>query len=102
MLVPGHCFAEVGEALTRKVRSAQIASSQMERMLSVMHTRFEVVPVAYHLDNAIRLALSTDVSVYDSLYVAVAMHEGCPLVSADRRLIARFSETAFSSSLLPL
>ena len=102
LFVPGHCFAEVGEALTRKVRSAQIDLSQMERMLPVMHARFEVVPIADHIDNAISLALSRDVSVYDSLYVAVAMHEGCPLVSADRRLIARFAGTAFSASLLPL
>ena len=38
------------------------------------------------MDEAIEIALRYQRSAYDALYVALALQEGCPLVTADRRL----------------
>jgi predicted nucleic acid-binding protein len=39
-------------------------------------------------------------SFYDSLYLALAAHLGCPLVTADRRLFNALQETELRASLL--
>jgi predicted nucleic acid-binding protein len=44
---------------------------------------------------AIGVALATSRSVYDSHYVALAMHEGCRFVTADERLVNGLASTPY-------
>jgi predicted nucleic acid-binding protein len=54
------------------------------------------------LDEAIEISLETGASVYDCLYVALASRERCRLVTADRRLIDKMSQTRHAPLLMPL
>jgi predicted nucleic acid-binding protein len=63
------------------------------------------VPLEVHssaplLDNALDLALSVSRTVYDSLYLALALSLGCPLVTADERLVNALQPTSLGSQLL--
>jgi len=40
------------------------------------------------MPRAIELSSQARIGIYDCLYVAVAEHEGCDLVTADKKLIA--------------
>ena len=50
------------------------------------------VPVARM---AIEVALATGRTVYDSLYIALAMNEGCRFVTADERLVNGLASTPY-------
>lgn len=85
--VPSHFHSELANALVSKVRRGQLAAHEaemaitriLELPLAVLETRPLVVEAA-------SLALAHGVTVYDSLYVALALDLGCQLVTADRRL----------------
>lgn len=48
---------------------------------------------------AIEIALATAALGYDSLYIALAMHEGCRFVTADERLVNGLGGTPLWSAL---
>lgn len=41
------------------------------------------------LQDAVRLAVEHDISIYDALFLALACKLGCPLVTSDRKAFAR-------------
>jgi predicted nucleic acid-binding protein len=45
------------------------------------------VPSNLLLDDALNLAIDYGRTVYDSLFVALAIREGCQLITADERLV---------------
>jgi predicted nucleic acid-binding protein len=47
----------------------------------------QLVPTELLLPQAMQLSRSLDHSVYDCCYLALAMRENAPLITADRRLI---------------
>lgn len=67
-----------------------------------MSHRIAMAPLDRFMKPAFQLSLRTGASVYDCLYVALAASEDCPLVTADRRLIAKMDETEFAGLLVPL
>jgi predicted nucleic acid-binding protein len=46
-----------------------------------------MVPVADLYEDALRLAIDLDHPIYDCFYVALAMRNQAPLVTADRKLM---------------
>lgn len=47
---------------------------------------FTFVPTATLLDDAYKLAVTHDRTVYDSLYLALSLREDCQFVTADEKL----------------
>ena len=45
-------------------------------------------------EETVRLALSKDITIYDASYLALAMHLGTKLYTADNELIEKFPDTA--------
>jgi predicted nucleic acid-binding protein len=98
LLAPAHAFAEVGEVISRKMRAGLVGQQQFALLVDAIARDFEVVPIPLLMDS-VELALSTGASVYDCLYVALAAQEGCPLVTADARLVAKFAATRHAGLL---
>jgi len=48
---------------------------------------------------AFELSLEFQCTVYDGLYLAVAIDENCPLITADRKFYRRLSKTALGEHL---
>jgi predicted nucleic acid-binding protein len=87
LLAPDLVWAEVGNILWKKWRRGELEADTVELLLA----DFRRLPLIVHpsealLDAAWQIAHGLDRSYYDSLYLALAMSQGAPLVTADRKL----------------
>ena len=87
MHVPDLVFPEVGNILWKKVRRGDLTEDQVRGIGHLV----AVAPLAVHpsaplLEAALDIAMQTGRTVYDSLYVALAVQMDCRLVTADEKL----------------
>jgi predicted nucleic acid-binding protein len=54
---------------------------------------FQVVPTVSLAEDALQLAVSEDISAYDSAYVVLSRRLSLPLVTADQPLVRRFADS---------
>jgi predicted nucleic acid-binding protein len=101
LLAPSLLFVEVGNALWRMGRGNVLSESKAQeilRGLSIMP--LEIVSSAPLVEPALAIALRTGRTVYDSLYLALAVYRGCRMVSADLRLCNALGSGAFAPYVL--
>jgi predicted nucleic acid-binding protein len=55
-----------------------------------------VTPSSQLLESALEIAIETGRSVYDSLYLALAVAHKCPMITADKRLVNALSRGPLS------
>jgi predicted nucleic acid-binding protein len=91
LLAPDFFPVEVGHALTRAERQKRIQPPDGWRFWNaimadapVLHPYLPVMQVAFGLSSTLRVGL------YDCLYIALARHESCRVVTADQRLLNTF------------
>jgi len=85
MLAPAHFRPEVANALWKKVRKGILSNDEAKRMLT-LDLPVEEVPIFPLLPAAFDIAARYERTVYDALYVALALREHCQLVTADKKL----------------
>jgi predicted nucleic acid-binding protein len=86
-IVPDVFWAEVGNVLWKGVRQRRWPQALAERAASDMRKRnFFTVSSLELLAEALRIALANDRSVYDCLYVALAIQFKTEMITADERL----------------
>ena len=86
-IIPDLFWAELASAFWKAIRLGRFAKySAHEALRYLERCDFPVYPTARLLDRAFEIATVFDRSVYDSVYVALAVHSGVPLVTADERL----------------
>jgi predicted nucleic acid-binding protein len=85
---PDLLWPEVGSVLHKAVRRGRITSKQAERSLDeFLDSGVTLEPSAPLLRAAFLIASGANQSVYDAIYVALAMSLDRPLLTADRRLV---------------
>ncbi|HSK80576.1 MAG TPA: type II toxin-antitoxin system VapC family toxin [Thermoanaerobaculia bacterium] len=84
---PDLIWAETGNIAWKKHRRGEV-SEEAARTILLDFRRFplQTHPSEKLLAAAWELATGLDRSFYDSLYLALALHQGCFMVTADRRL----------------
>jgi predicted nucleic acid-binding protein len=86
-LVPDLFWVELGNALWKAVRRGEISRDNAAAAISfVRDLDIVTVPSLDLVPEALKLAVSFGRTVYDSLYVALAMHSKSDLITADERL----------------
>ena len=100
LLAPDLIWAEVGNALWKQSRRAQISPEAARGILQDFE-RFPLrtSPAKALLEPAWELAARFDISVYDSLYLALAIGRRCVLVTADLALYRSLNGTPLASSV---
>lgn len=96
---PDLLFAEVGNILWKKTRRGEISADAGQTILNALkraRIRIYRSSSVQLLHLAFQLAVEAQTTFYDSLYVALAIQIGLPLVTADRRLTQRFGETRYA------
>jgi predicted nucleic acid-binding protein len=92
--------SEFANVLWKKsTQRGEITVSEGQRIIS----EFQLLPVDYYssldlLDEAFEIATSTQRTVYDSVYIALAGQFGCQKITDDRKLFNSLKNT----SLRPL
>jgi predicted nucleic acid-binding protein len=92
---PGHWQAEAVNALWSKVFHGDLSATDAEDRMSVL-LRAPIIgtPIADLMPRAFMISVSCRVTIYDSLYVALAETRDIPMVTADERLIRRLAGDA--------
>jgi predicted nucleic acid-binding protein len=74
--------------LWKKARAGQLTGQEAARIVRALDQfPLTVFPSRLVLEGALEIALGTGRSVYDCVYVALAVALECPLVTADERLV---------------
>jgi predicted nucleic acid-binding protein len=85
LIVPEFCLLECTNVLWKQARFQNMSVLQAEALLRHMKklplTR---VPVKRLLKSSLTIALTHQLAVYDSAYIALAIRSNCPLVTLDQ------------------
>ncbi len=96
LFAPDLVVPEFGSILWKKVRRGEVKREEAEEILTAFERLpIEIRPSSLLVAAACNLAIDLDHSVYDSLYLALAVAEECLLVTAD----AKFHAAILSSPL---
>ena len=96
LLAPDLIIVECANILWKKVTRDNITASQASLAVETLRlAALDLRPMAGLMDSAVDLAIRLDHPAYDCFYLALAMAEGCPFVTAD----ARFTRKAASNGL---
>lgn len=85
-IAPELIMIESAQVLAKRERLGEISASDAQASLVALRHSTHLEESAPLVSAALDIALAHHRSVYDSLYVALAIREGCQLVTADRRL----------------
>jgi predicted nucleic acid-binding protein len=87
LLVPDLFWAELANIFWKAVRQGRWTRAAAETaILMLLDRTIPTTPVLALLEDAFAIALTFDRSVYDCLYVSLAIVSKCELVTADERL----------------
>jgi predicted nucleic acid-binding protein len=94
--VPELFFAEIGNIVWKKQRMGQMLRPHVDQIVQAVST----LPLHVHslstlLPDAVRLACELDRTVYDAIYLALALSLGTEMVTADLRLHNRLSASPY-------
>lgn len=86
-LVPDVFWIDLANGLWKAVRRGRLSLQDAEFALSQMQELgIPTIPSAPLLPDGLRLGANYDRTVYDSVYVVLAVHSGAELITADERL----------------
>ncbi len=87
LISPDLPLAEFASLLVKRTRRKQISASEAQ---NAFHLLEESAPMLFEtrplLGTALELALRYHLSLWDCVYLALALEHDCPVITADRRL----------------
>lgn len=91
LLVPELALAEAAQVLLRKERAGRLSAAEAEGILEeILTLPLQVVGHAALISSAASLARRLSLTVYDALYLALALERGAPLLTGDQELSKAF------------
>ncbi len=100
-LAPDFIYVEVAAVAWKHVRRSEIDAVTAKDALAALRRRaFTLTPSTDLIAEALDLALQTSRSVYDCLYLALAIRSKCPLVTADRKFFATLRSGALAEHVI--
>lgn len=93
LIAPELLIAECANILWKKARRKELTAEEARIAARLLQAaEFELLPTRALLEKATRLAMDLDHPASDCLYLALAVDQNCPLVTADERLLQRLSQ----------
>lgn len=101
LLAPDLLLPEFGSVIWKRVRASEITPEEASEVLGGLLK----LPVSYHpsaplITPALDIAVRSQRTVYDSLYLALALREKATMVTADLRLFNALQSTPLASHVL--
>lgn len=86
LYAPELLLAEVGNILWKKTRLKEVTEAEASQIASELkQAPITLISSLDLFSDALTLAQSTGRTVYDCMYLAAAIRQGCQLVTADRK-----------------
>jgi len=93
-VAPDLLFAETANTIWKKVRRGEVSREDGERLVAdVGRAAVQAVPCQALAADAYALALVTGCTVYDAMYLALAVRVDTRMITADERLAAALAAT---------
>lgn len=91
LLAPGLLFADAASALAAKHRHGEMSSEELAEAVDLLRVAPVATPLSMRQLAASSARLSVDLQhpVYDCFYLALAIHEDYPVVTADTRFFEK-------------
>ncbi len=87
-MAPAIIFPEFGNVLWKRFRRQEINEVEAEKLLAVFsRLPLRITASEKLIESALQIAVQYDRTVYDSLYVALAVKTDSVMVTADKRLV---------------
>jgi predicted nucleic acid-binding protein len=87
LIAPDLLLTEFASLITKRVRRKHMSAAQaidaFRRFEEAVPALFETRPL---VEAALHLAVNGQLSLWDAVYLALAVEHNCPLITADRRL----------------
>ena len=100
LAVPDLLWPELGNLLWKKSRAAQLTAREARLIVqSLERMPLAVFPSRLVLEAALEIALNTGRTVYDTVYLALAVALECRLITADERLVNALAGSPFAASV---
>ena len=96
---PDLLIAELGNTLWKKVRRGELTAREAS-VIATTPLPIETVALPPLLPAALAIALVSARTVYDSLYLALALALDAQLITADRKFHAAISASGFRDSIV--
>jgi len=95
LLAPDLLTAELGNILWKKTRAGELSGADAADIADAFASVCPVIiwPSTLLLGGALDLAVNFQRPVYDALYLALAVAQNCPLITADDRLARAIQRT---------
>lgn len=92
LIAPDLLLAEAASLVAKRTRRKQLSDAQAHQAFRLLeHSVLRLFETRPLLPAALDLASRNQMSLWDCVYIALAMEYGCPLVTADRRLFRGYS-----------
>ncbi|MCI0333670.1 MAG: type II toxin-antitoxin system VapC family toxin [Planctomycetes bacterium] len=96
LLAPELLLAEIGNILWKYVRRNDLTAADANQILAeMMQMPIQFTATSELIEAALKLAIETDRTVYDCLYLALAVHSKEMLLTADERFVNALAVTAW-------
>ena len=100
LLAPDLIVAEFGNILWKKAQRKEISKGEAREIARVLRSiPFTYAPSIELLDAAMEIAHGIGRSVYDCLYLSLAVARRCRLVTADRRFFTAVGSSPFADNV---
>jgi predicted nucleic acid-binding protein len=89
LYMPEFCLLECANVLWKQVRFSDVPQSDAEQLVSdLLALDVVVVPVIGLLPRALQIGVKHQLTIYDSVYIALVEKLGCPLITDDAKQAA--------------
>ena len=104
LLAPELLLAEMGNLLWKKVRRGELEVDEGEAIIDefLASAPVDCLPHAPYLAAAYGISTRLGCTVYDALYISVALTEQATVTTADARLVERASGTGLRAAVVVL
>jgi predicted nucleic acid-binding protein len=97
LLAPDLIWSEVGNIAWKRVRRGEMEADEAAQFIAdLIRLPLDTVPTQTLLAPALELAIATDRTVYDCMYLALAVDRKCRFVTADEHFVNALSSTPFA------
>ncbi len=100
-IAPDYIWVEVANVFRKKVRQKEILDQQSQEMLSeFLRIPIQTFPSKPMILKAVSLAGQLSISVYDALYLALAISHETAVVTADRKMFDAINKEDLNSHVV--